>query len=358
MSAAPCIFILAGGTGGHVYPALAVALELRERGFAPHWVGTARGLEARVVPAADLPLHTLPMRGLRGKSVLQQLQAMVLLTLSLLASLLLVLRHRPRLVIGLGGYASVPAAVAAWCLRRPLLLQEQNAVAGSANRFLSRLARCVTTGFPGVLTAHRDVRYLGNPVREDLRQIAGQRPWAWDGGRPLQVLVLGGSLGARPLNEALPAIAGALGDSCLWRHQCGSAHADAVRDAYAGLDGVTCRVEPFIENMGDAYAWADLVICRAGALTVAELAVTGRPSILVPLPHAIDDHQTANARFLADAGAAYLIPQAELPGTLPETLATLLAEPARLASMARAALACARPRATQDLADCAMELMS
>jgi UDP-N-acetylglucosamine--N-acetylmuramyl-(pentapeptide) pyrophosphoryl-undecaprenol N-acetylglucosamine transferase len=131
-----------------------------------------------------------------------------------------------------------------------------------------------------------------------------------------------------------------------------------VRDAYAGLDGVTCRVEPFIENMGDAYAWADLVICRAGALTVAELAVTGRPSILVPLPHAIDDHQTANARFLADAGAACLIPQAELPATLQETLETLLAEPARLASMARAALACARPRATQDLADCAMELMS
>lgn len=358
MSTSPCILVLAGGTGGHVYPALAVALALRERGFAPRWVGTARGLEARVVPAAGLPLHTLPMRGLRGKSVLQQLQAMILLALSFLSSLLLVLRHRPRLVIGLGGYASVPAAVAAWCLRRPLLLQEQNAVAGSANRFLSRFARCVTTGFPGVLTAHRDARYLGNPVREDLQQIAAQRPWAWDGERPLQVLVLGGSLGARPLNEMLPAIAGALGGACHWRHQCGSAHADTVRDAYANLDSVTASVEPFIENMGDAYAWADLVICRAGALTVAELAVTGRPSILIPLPHAIDDHQSANARFLADAGAARLIPQADLAPTLQATLEALLAEPAELAAMARAALACARPRATQDLADCAVELMS
>lgn len=358
MSAAPCIFILAGGTGGHVYPALAVALELRARGCLPHWVGTARGLEARVVPAADLPLHTLPMRGLRGKGPVQQLQAMVLLAGSFLASLLLVLRHRPTLVIGLGGYASVPAAVAAWCLRRPLLLQEQNAVAGSANRFLSHLARCVTTGFPGVLTTHRDARYLGNPVREDLQQIAAQRPWAWDGARPLQVLVLGGSLGARPLNEALPAIALALGDGFRWRHQCGSAHADTVRDAYAGCAAVSCRVEPFIEDMGEAYAWADLVICRAGALTVAELAVTGRPSILVPLPHAIDDHQTANARFLADAGAAHLIPQAELAGSLQATLGTLCAEPESLASMARAALGCARPRATRDLADCAMELMS
>jgi len=358
VSAAPCIFVLAGGTGGHVYPALAVALELRERGFAPHWVGTARGLEARVVPAADLPLHTLPMRGLRGKSVLQQTQAMVLLAMSLLASLLLVLRYRPKLVIGLGGYASVPAAVAAWCLRRPLLLQEQNAVAGSANRFLSRLARCVTTGFPGVLSTHRDARYLGNPVREDLQRIASECPWAWDGERPLQVLVLGGSLGARPLNEALPDVARALGGRCHWRHQCGSVHADSVSDAYADRAGVTASVEPFIEDMGAAYAWADLVICRAGALTVAELAVTGRPAVLVPLPHAIDDHQTANARFLADAGAARLIPQAELVNTLQQVVETFLAEPRTLASMARAALSRAKPRATQDLADCAVELMS
>ncbi len=358
MSAAANILVLAGGTGGHVYPALAVALNLRERGYAPHWVGTSRGLEARVVPEANIPLHALPMRGVRGKSLAQKVQALVLLAYSLLLSLGLVLRHRPRLVIGMGGYASVPAAFAAWLLRRPLLLQEQNAVAGSANRFLSRFARCVTTGFPNVLTAHKDARYLGNPVREDLVQVPERAPWAWTGDRPLQVLVLGGSLGARPLNEAAPAFAAKLGERCVWRHQCGILHEDSVRAAWAGSENVNAEILPFIEDMAAAYAWADLVICRAGALTVAELAVTGRPSILVPLPHAIDDHQTANARFLAEAGAGLLLPQTDMESALVSTLSGLLDDPETLRGMARSALECARPNATRDIADCGVELMS
>jgi len=353
-----CVFVLAGGTGGHVYPALALALALRERGYRPHWVGTRRGLEARVVPAAGLPLHTLPMRGLRGKTALDQLRALLLLSVSLLLALGLVLRHRPRAVVGLGGYASVPAALAARCLRRPLLLQEQNAVAGSANRFLARFARCIATGFPGVLTAHAGTRYLGNPVRDDLLPLAATQPWSWHGARPLRVLVLGGSLGAQPLNEALPPVAGRLGVACEWMHQCGPAHLDSVREIWSAMQEVSCDLRAFIDDMAAAYAWADLVICRAGALTVAELAVTGRPSILVPLPHAIDDHQTANARFLADAGAALLLPQDQLVATLEQRLRELLDDADALAAMARAALGCARPRATQDLADLTEAMLS
>jgi UDP-N-acetylglucosamine--N-acetylmuramyl-(pentapeptide) pyrophosphoryl-undecaprenol N-acetylglucosamine transferase len=358
----PVAFILAGGTGGHVYPALAVALNLRDRGFRPHWVGTRRGLESRVVPAADIPLHCLPMRGLRGKGPLQQLVAMMLLALSMLASLWLMLRYRPALVIGMGGYASFPAAVAAWVVRRPLLLQEQNAVAGSANRALARFAGVIATGFPGVLGQYPAARYLGNPVREDLVAVGRERPWQWAGERALQVLVLGGSLGARPLNEAVPAVAGALGDRCRWRHQCGSAHVDATKAAYAQAacdspdeSAIEAVIEPFIENMAEAYAWADLVICRAGALTVAELAATGRPAILIPLPHAIDDHQSANARFLVDAAAARLLPQAEIQ-RLGGLLTKLLDDRDALSAMHVAALGCARPEATRMIADAAVEL--
>ena len=357
MNAMQRIFVLAGGTGGHVYPALAVALDLRERGYAPHWIGTARGLEARMVPDADIPLHTLPMRGVRGKSPRAQVYALALLGLSLLIALVLVLRFRPRLVIGMGGYASVPAALAAWALRRPLLLQEQNAVAGSANRFLARFARCITTGFPGVLEGADGVRYLGNPVRSELLTVAHDAPWEWTGDRALRVLVLGGSLGARPLNDAVPSIAAEFGLRCIWRHQCGAAHAATVSEAWTALEGIGVEVRPFIEDMAEAYAWADLVICRAGALTVSELAATGRPSILVPLPHAIDDHQTANARFLEQAGAAVLIPQTDMQSRLAETLRDLVDSPEMLRAMAEAALKCARPHATRDIADCGEELI-
>ncbi|MDP5072027.1 MAG: glycosyltransferase, partial [Congregibacter sp.] len=205
---APLAMMLAGGTGGHVYPALAVALDLRERGFRLAWIGTRRGLEGRVVPESDINLYALPMRGLRGKGILQQLLAILLLGWSLLRSLWLMLRLRPALVVGMGGYASFPAACAAWITRRPLLLQEQNAVPGSANRALARFADEIATGFPGVLKEYATAHYLGNPVRRDLLSVARDHPWtpvsaAPLGALPLRVLVLGGSLGARPLNDAI-----------------------------------------------------------------------------------------------------------------------------------------------------------
>lgn len=353
--AAPLAMMLAGGTGGHVYPALAVALELRERGFRLQWIGTNRGLEARVLGENAIPLNILPMRGLRGKGLLQQVQTLFLLGVSLLQSLWLMLRFRPAVVIGMGGYVSFPAAIAAWLCRRPLMLQEQNAVAGSANRALARFANGIMTGFPGVLSQYTTAQYLGNPVRREIVLVTEDSPWGWDGERPLQILVLGGSLGAEAINQAVPALAQALGAQCFWRHQCGAAHVSTTQQAFAELGVHQCEVVAFIDDMRAAYAWADLVICRAGALTIAELAATGRPSVLVPLPGAIDDHQTANARFLSDAGAARLVPQADL-GDLESAVSALLASPDELARMAVAARDCARPDATRMIADVAQEL--
>lgn len=348
---APMAMMLAGGTGGHVYPALAVALDLRQRGFQLAWIGTGRGLEARVVPEANITFYELPMRGLRGKGPLQQLWAVALLGVSLLRSLWLMLRLRPALVVGMGGYVSFPAACAAWITRRPLMLQEQNAVPGSANRALARFAGAIATGFPKVLTEYSAAQYLGNPVRSDLLPVATESPWARKIDAPLRVLVLGGSLGARPLNEAIPAVAAILGPLCEWRHQCGPAHLATTESAYSTVSDANWQVEPYVEDMPAAYAWAQLVVCRSGALTVAELAVTGRPSILIPLPYAIDDHQTANARFLVDAGAALLLPQANMEEDLVATLRLLLADCEALTAMSEAAIACARPGATKAIAD-------
>lgn len=348
---APLAMMLAGGTGGHVYPALAVALDLRERGFRLAWIGTRRGLEARVVPEADISFFPLPMRGLRGKGFLQQILAILLLGFSLLQSLWLMLRMRPALVVGMGGYASFPAAFAAWLTRRPLLLQEQNAVPGSANKALARFASVIATGFPEVLTQYAKTQYLGNPVRKDLLAVASLSPWAPRKQSPLRVLVLGGSLGARPLNEAVPVLAALLGSNCEWRHQCGPEHADSTRTSYAAVTDAKWQVEPYVEDMPEAYAWAQLVICRAGALTVAELAVTARPSILIPLPYAIDDHQTANAQFLVDAGAAILLTQESIEEELEASLRKLLADDSTLSAMSVAAGNCARPDATKAIAD-------
>lgn len=348
---APMAMMLAGGTGGHVYPALAVALDLRQRGFRLAWIGTGRGLEAKVAPDANIAFYELPMRGLRGKSPLQQLWAVLLLGVSLLQSLWLMLRLRPALVVGMGGYASFPAACAAWITRRPLMLQEQNAVPGSANRALARFATAIATGFPQVLTKYPAARYLGNPVRSDLLAVATESPWARSLEAPLRILVLGGSLGARPLNEAIPAVAAVLGPLCEWRHQCGPAHLATTEDAYSAVKDTSWQVEPYVEDMPGAYAWAQLVLCRSGALTVAELAVTGRPSILVPLPYAIDDHQTANAQFLVDGGAALLMPQSRVAEDLVATLRSLIADDESLAAMSRAALGCAKPGATTAIAD-------
>lgn len=363
-SGRPMILMMAGGTGGHVYPALAVATELLDRGFRVQWVGTARGLESRVVPEADIKLNLLSVRGVRGKSMLSKLAGVAYLGLSCAQALYLVLRLAPGCVIGLGGYVAGPAGVAAWLLRKPLVIHEQNAVAGTTNRLLAPFARRILAAFPGAFQGEQDYTVVGNPVRRSLLERASSSSYDYAGQRPLRLLVVGGSLGAKPLNDVLPVAVSALrqGDERasaleVW-HQTGEDHIAGVRDAYGSSLKQGVKVSAFIEDMAAAYSWADLVLCRAGALTVSELAIMGRPAILVPLPQAIDDHQSANARFLCGPGAAVLLPQGEMSvERVAELLQGFLREPQRLVDMAGAARAAATPAATQSVCDCAEEVM-
>lgn len=351
------VLIMAGGTGGHVYPALAVAVELRDRGYQVEWVGTRRGLEHRVVPAAGFPLHYLAVRGVRGKGLGDRLTGMLMLALASVQALWLVLRTRPRCVVGMGGYVAGPAGVAAWMLRRPLLIHEQNAVAGTTNRMLAPMAKAVIAGFPGAFRGDVEYEVLGNPVRADLIAAASSAEYDYDGERPLRLLVLGGSLGSKPINDAMPGVVrrmlrGRHVDPIEVWHQAGDSHAVSVAEQYGDLLSETVKVVPFIEDMAQAYAWADVVICRAGALTVSELAIMGRPSILVPLPHAIDDHQTANAHSLADLGGAILLRQADMSeDALIIALRAYMEYPGRLCTMAEAARRAATPEAASQVAD-------
>jgi UDP-N-acetylglucosamine--N-acetylmuramyl-(pentapeptide) pyrophosphoryl-undecaprenol N-acetylglucosamine transferase len=351
------VAIFAGGTGGHVYPALAVASELASRGYAIDWFGTERGLEARVVPEAGLPLHLIRVSGIRGKGVLARLRGLFSVGLALLQSLGTLMRLRPACALGMGGYVSGPAGLAAWLLRVPLVIHEQNSVAGTTNRLLRRFARAVCTAYPNAFGAQTATRQVGNPVRAELL-ADGAAPYAFDGSRPLRLFVVGGSLGARAINEVLPAALQALPDDCRveLRHQTGPAHADAVAALYGEQAGEV-EILPYVEDMAAAYRWADLVLCRAGALTLAELTIIGRPAILVPLPNAIDNHQAHNAAWLAEAGGAVVLPQADMDAAAVAALvAELAASPARLASMAAAAVEAGSPRATAEVADICEEV--
>lgn len=346
MSARP-ILVMAGGTGGHVYPALAVAESLIGSGWPVVWLGTRAGLEARVVPARGIPVEWVDVGGLRGKGFAALILAPLRLMRALMQSVAVMRRHRPRAVLGMGGYVSGPGGVAAWLLRRPLLIHEQNAVGGTTNRLLVRLARRVLTGFPGVLGGE----WIGNPVRPEIAALPA--PAARLQGRtgPLRVLVLGGSQGARALNSILPfAVALLPADRRPEvRHQCG---AKLLEEARAAWDAAGVRVDPvaFIDDVAAAYAWADIVVCRAGALTVAELAAAGVASVLVPLPSAVDDHQSANARYLAEAGAGEVLPERELtPASLASCLGRFAGDRGALLAMATAARRVARPDATAAL---------
>ncbi len=346
------ILIMAGGTGGHVYPALAVAEQLRDWGVDVVWLGTHKGLEARVVPAAGFVLDAVKVSGLRGKAVPQRVFAPFMLVWAFLQSLLIMLRRRPGAVLGMGGYVSGAGGVSAWLLRRPLLIHEQNAVAGFTNRILARLATRVFEAFPNTFPTRRHALHTGNPVRAAITALPApeQRLGAHQG--PLRLLVLGGSLGARAINRLLPEALALLEPATrpqVW-HQAGRSHFDEVPVAYLKC-GVEARVVPFIEDMAEAYAWADLVLCRAGAMTIAELAAVGVAAILVPYPHAVDDHQTGNAHYLCDAGAGILIQQDDLSAAgLSAMLKEFSADRARLLRMAQAARALAKPDATRQVA--------
>ena len=352
------LLVVAAGTGGHVYPALAVAERLRSMGVDVSWLGTAAGIESRLVPAAGFPLHVAKVAGLRGKGLARWLAAPLLILRSALRSTAVLARVRPHVVLGMGGYGAGPGGLAARALGIPLVIHEQNAAPGLTNRILAWFATRVLEAFPASFAARRRAIHTGNPVREALaRGPAPETRLARHGGR-LRVLVIGGSQGARALNEVVPrALAiDALGARVTVRHQCGPAHVEATRDAYAGLE-VEAEVTGYVEDMGAAYAWADVAVCRAGAMTVAELAAVGVASILVPFPYATDDHQSRNARFLADRGAAILLAQDGLDaGGLAAVLGALHGDRSRIESMSRAAYDAAVRDAAQRVAAQCLEV--
>ena len=305
--------IMAGGTGGHVFPALALARRLREQAIEVVWLGTRRGLEARVVPAEPLQIEWLTVGGLRGKGLRALAAAPFRVGAALVQACRVMRRHRPFVVVGLGGFVTGPGGIAAWLTRRPLIIHEQNAIAGFTNRVLAHFAREVLEAFPGSFGAGVRARTIGNPVRREITATPAPAERFAARSGPLRILVVGGSQGAVRLNTIVPlalaAVAARLPIEV--RHQAGLRWQEAAERSYAGA-GVRAQVSPFIEDMAAAYAWADLVICRAGALTISELAASGVGAILVPFPAAVDDHQTANARHLVNSGAAVLIDEREL----------------------------------------------
>ena len=352
------ILVMAGGTGGHVYPALAVARALQAHSRDVVWLGTHRGLESRVVPEAGIDIEWISIKGLRRKGVLAILIAPLQIGWALLQSLAVILRRRPAAVLGMGGFVSGPGGVAAWLTRRPLVIHEQNAAAGMTNRLLARLARVVLQAFPGSFNSSVRAETVGNPVREDIAAVpVPEARYAEREGR-LRLLVLGGSQGALALNRTVPAALARLPENLrpLVRHQCGAATIEKAREAYvaAGLDA---DLVPFIEDMASAYAWADLVVCRAGALTVAELCAVGVPAVFVPYPSAVDDHQTANARPMAEAGAAAIIQEAELSdASLADELKRWLTSRTDLLGRAQRARQLARPQALQRITELCLQL--
>lgn len=350
------VMVIAGGTGGHVYPGLAVARYLRAQGARVVWMGTRVGLEARVVPAAGFEIEWVSVRGLRHRGALAWMLLPAMLVLALGQALRIMWRRRPQAVLAMGGFVAGPGGLVAWLLRKPLLIHEQNAVAGLTNRCLALLATHVLCGFPGAFKRFSRARHVGNPVRAEIAEL----PLPADGAgedNALCLLILGGSQGAQPFNVVMPQALrdweGEHGPE-VW-HQCGGQWVASTRAAYAGCT-LPVRVDGFIEDMAAAYRWADLVICRAGAMTLAEVCAAGRAAILIPYPHAVDDHQTANARFLAEREAALLLPQERfLPSGVRELLEQLTANRELRVRLARNARRCAVPDAATTIGRLCLE---
>ena len=345
------ILIMAGGTGGHIFPGLAVADEMRAAGWDVIWMGGRGGMEERLVPPRGYKTAWIRARAARGKGLLQKALLPANLLLSFWESARHLRRVRPNVVLGLGGYVAFPGGMMASLLDRPLALHEQNAIAGLANRVLAGVSDKVMVAFPGAL---KNGEWTGNPVRAEIAAIASPEDRFRDRAGRLRILVVGGSLGAQALNEAMPKAIALLQDKPAVVHQSGDKHLQALTKHYDEA-GVRGELVAFIDDMARRYAEADLVICRAGAVTIAELSAGGMASILVPFPFAVDDHQTANARFLADAGAALLVPQKELTAQKLAALIASLDRP-KLLDMARKARALGKPDAARVVAQRCMEI--
>lgn len=348
--------ILAGGTGGHIFPGLAVARVLRARQVPVLWLGSVGGMETRLVPANDFPIEVIAVRGLRGKDWLTKFAAPFWLLRSLWQALAVLRRQRPRAVISFGGFAAGPGGLAAWLLRRPLIVHEQNRAPGMTNRLLAHLAKRVLCGFPETFRAV-ETETIGNPVRAEIAAIPPPAQRFLGRSGQVRLLVLGGSLGAYTLNVVLPQVLAQLPRELrpVVRHQCGERHIQKSQRVYKASQ-VDASIEPFIVDMAQAYAWADFVICRAGALTLAELCAAGVGALLVPFTQAVDDHQTRNAEYLVERGAAQLVPEGEqFRERLLAAITPLLSNAELRLAMAQAARAIAIPNAAERVADIVIE---
>ena len=345
----PLVIIMAGGTGGHIFPGLTTAQGLIKQGYRVHWLGTPGSMEADLVPRHGIDISFIPVTGLRGKEVSFLLKAPWRLAVSLFKAVRVLREHKPVCVVGMGGYAAGPGGVAARLLGVPLVVHEQNAVAGLTNKLLARIATRVLEAFPGTFDGISfgvagKVMLTGNPVRPEIVAVPASAPHT-----PLRLLVVGGSRGALAINKMLPKVLKKCGGCVDVWHQTGKEIFDQCRVDYHQL-GVSGRVEPFIDDMAQAYEWADLVLCRSGALTVAELAAAGKPGILVPFPFAVDDHQTVNGHYLADRGAALMVQQKDLDvDSLTKMILELADNPDQLELMASSAKTAGLPQATNEV---------
>src|SRR5579883_804129 len=357
MSELKRILIMAGGTGGHVFPGLAVARCARDLGIEVQWLGTSQGLEARLVPAAGFPLHLITISGLRGKGIKPLLMAPAKISMAILQAKRIIRDFTPQVVIGMGGFASGPGGVASWLIRCPLIIHEQNAKAGFTNKLLSHVAKNVLEGFPGAFPVKSNVITVGNPVRAEIEHLPPPNIRLDPARSPFRLLILGGSLGAQALNEVVPEALSKLPPAErpeIW-HQTGDKHFETAKSLYESRN-VAATLTPFIEDMAKAYAWADMVLCRAGALTVAELCAAGLGAILVPFPYAVDDHQTANAQFMVKQDAAICIQQSALT---PDRLAVIVRQfsqaPEKRLAMAQAAYQLRRGHVAEKIVEICQE---
>ena len=353
------ILIMAGGTGGHIYPALAVANCLRERDIPTLWLGTKTGLEAKIVPENGLKLVTINISGLRGKGVLRWITAPFSIFIAVVQSILVLGQYKPAAVLGMGGFASGPGGIAAWLMRIPLCVHEQNAVAGLTNRLLAPFASIVMEAFPNTFSSSINTNMTGNHVRKEIIGVAEpQQRFQNRTDDRLRILVVGGSLGARALNEVVPEALSILDEDVDFqvKHQTGDTNLQATKDLYQSLN-ISVEPQAYIDDMAAAYEWADLVLCRAGAMTVAEISAAGVAAIFVPYPYAVDDHQTANALYLSTEGAAILIRETELNGhSLAKLIQDFSLNRDRLLKMANISRSLSRPSATKHVADLCMEV--
>lgn len=339
------IVIMAGGTGGHVFPALAVAQWFLDKGWQVSWLGTRAGLESKVVPNNGIEIDWLSVAGVRGKGVLSKVASVFKLIKACGQAFMILRRRKPDVVLGMGGFVAGPGGLMARILGIPLVIHEQNRIPGTTNRLLAKFANRVLEAFPSSFNKAVGAKCTGNPLRKEFQNLADKKGTIE--GRKLRILIIGGSQGAQALNEALPNALSGLKEIEIW-HQTGSVMQEQVAKNYQAL-GMEVKVAAFIDDMVTAYRWADIIVCRAGAMTVSEVSAMGLPAILIPLPNAIDDHQMANARYLSDAGAGLIVPQKELNAKHLIQAITTVRE--KHESMVKAALDCARMDATEAVAN-------